>query len=296
MLEMPKARVRLTAHSTNISNVVLLGYQHLSDGAKLTYMVLESYDWPDENGLSKGKCWPTIESLATARGKSYDSIARHLKELETAGLIRIESGQERGVANRYWIMEPSVQENNAYMSRFNKKAKPVEEEPLPQACSTASRENAVPGSAKFQEKESNPTQESKIKKDSNLFHAPACTKTPPVPSVAPKSSQSVYLSRLMDDFSRLFNDQPHSASNRTQVNNLYSSSNLTENDFIKLLYEAKKRTQWAALATATTGCNGPNRAAYFFQVLRDLLHQRSTTASPKVSTFSKAIFGEAVLL
>ena len=56
-------RARLTAHSTAISNVVLLGYAHLSDGARLTYMVLESYDWPDKDGFSKGRCWPSIASM-----------------------------------------------------------------------------------------------------------------------------------------------------------------------------------------------------------------------------------------
>ena len=42
---------------------------------------------------------------------------------------------------------------------------------------------------------------------------------------------------------------------------------------VTILYAAKKRTQWAALASATTASVGYNRGAYFFQVVRDLLEQ-----------------------
>jgi len=80
---------------------VLLGYANLSDGARLTYMVLESYDWPDKDGFSKGRCWPSIETIATARGKSYDTVARHLKELEAAGLRRASELSLDVMLNRY---------------------------------------------------------------------------------------------------------------------------------------------------------------------------------------------------
>ena len=281
-------RVRLTSHSTNISNIVLLGYQQLSDGAKLTYMVLESYDWPDETGFSKGKCWPTIESLATTRGKSYDTITRHLKELETANLIKIESGQERGAANCYWLLEPSQDETQLYLTRYSKKAGQPSEamepaETLPQICTTTSRKFAPLPPANLQDKESNLSQESRIKKDSNPlrtlnFRESAKPAEVKIDGKA-KTTQSAYLSRLMDDFSRLFNDLAHAASNRTQIQNLFQQSYLAEADFTTLLYEAKKRTQWASLANAATTSSGPNRAAYFFQVVRDLLGQKGKIVS-----------------
>ena len=282
-------RVRLTAHSTTISNVVLLGYHSLSDGAKLTYMVLESYDWPDENGYSKGKCWPTIESLATARGKSYDTVARHLKELEAAGLIRIESGQERGVPNCYWLLEPSAQENELYITKYSKKPSTLKlvppqsaEELPPQECLTLSGTATVGGAVNLPDKEPELSQESKpkkpqIKPDSNPLRERVSGKG--VAQSSPnRSDQSVYLSRLMDDFSRSLNDTDHAASNRTQAHNLFSQSGLDEPTFTKVLYEAKKRTQWAALADSSTARSGPNRAAYFFQVVRDLLRQPSATS------------------
>src|SRR4051812_7785703 len=151
-------RVRLTSHSTTVSNAVLLGYANLSDGAKLTYMVLESYDWPDKDGYSKGKCWPSIETIAAARGKSYDTVARHLKELESAGLIRVESGQERGVANCYWLLGPSQQEFAAYLKRFSETTVSDEDSSLegepeafaaeaPHQYGTGSPKNALPAPA-----------------------------------------------------------------------------------------------------------------------------------------------------
>ncbi len=291
-------RVRLTAHSTSISNVLLLGYQQISDGAKLTYMVLESYDWPDENGLSKGKCWPSIESLATTRGKSYDTIARHLKELEKAGLIRIESGQEQGTPNCYWLLEPDATETASYMNRCSKKLSKavveaeqpreqmgiVDEPPARQKYGTTSRIIAAASPVFLPDEETEFYQESRIKeqekeKDSNPSRGTTHTYKRPLSNNSKTSQpQSPYLSRLMDDFSRSLNDTLHAPSNRTQVNNLFRQSGLDEKAFVEVLYEAKKRTQWAALASAKTYQTGPNRAAYFFQVVRDLLAQRPKLA------------------
>lgn len=281
-------RVRLTAHSTTISNAVLLGYPKLSDGAKLTYMVLESYDWPDKDGYSKGKCWPSIETIATTRGKSYDTVARHLKELETAGLIRVESGQERGVANCYWLLGPSEQEFAAYLKGYSNDSassdlSPELEGPMvfevgvPQERSTGFPKNALPAPAflpeeKHELKNPNP-KNPEIKKDSNHFR-PQANKELQVSQANPKS---VYISKIASDFSKSLNDLTHSLSNQTQTQNLFQQSGLDERAFVELLYEAKKRTQWAAMATPKTVGNGPNRAAYFFKVVRDLMENKNGT-------------------
>lgn len=273
----PARRARLTGHSTAIANAVLLGYAKLSDGAKLTYMVLESYDWPDKDGYSKGKCWPSIETIAAARGKSYDTIARHLKELETAGLIRVESGQERGVANCYWLLGPSQEEFAAYLSRFSETAGEDEnaiEEGEPHDYGSPSLKHAEPAPA-FLPEEKHESQESKpkIELDSN----PARSTGKAEPRDNPRSG---YIAQIALDFSRTLNDLPHSLSNQTQAQNLYRQSGLDERAFVELLYEAKKRTQWAAMATPKTVGNGPNRAAYFFKVVRDLLETKTPGKVP----------------
>ena len=112
-----RRRNKLSGHTTAVSNIVIYGYGQLSDAAKMTYIALESYDWPDENGQSKGKAWPSIGRLAADRGKSYDSICRHLKELNAAGLIGIESGKQFGRSNVYWLEEPALTEVEAYRQR-----------------------------------------------------------------------------------------------------------------------------------------------------------------------------------
>lgn len=277
-------RVRLTPHSTTISNAVLLGYASLSDGARLTYMVLESYDWPDKDGFSKGCCWPSIETIASVRGKSYDSIARHLKELEAAGLIRVESGQERGVANCYWLLGPSEEEFAAYLQNFSETAVdnetyrdantcPVFEVPQPRGRGYG--KNALPGPAKMpgekhEIKEPN-LKKSEPEKDSNPFHSRSNKEGP----TAPERSRSPYISQIILDFSKSLNDLAHAPSNQSQAQSLFRQSGLDERPFVELLYEAKKRTQWAAIATPKTTGNGPNRAAYFFKVVRNLLEEKS---------------------
>lgn len=116
-----RRRKKLTTHTTAISNIVIFGYNQLSDAAKMTYIALESYDWPDENGFSKGKAWPSIATLAADRGKSYDTISRHLKELQLAGLITVESGKQLGRTNIYWLEEPSESAVTTYTARCQKR-------------------------------------------------------------------------------------------------------------------------------------------------------------------------------
>jgi DNA-binding transcriptional ArsR family regulator len=287
----PDRRDRFTVHSTAIPNAVLRGYPELSDGAKLTYLVLESYDWPDKDGYSKGKCWPSIETIAAARGKSYDTVSRHLKELEVAGLIRVESGQGRGVVNCYWLLGPSDQEAANYLQQYagpapvaGNEATPelagsrIGEEGVPQDCGITSLEvaAAVPAILPEEEPES---KEFKIKnlereKDSNHFHPQERFNN----SANHSNFKSGYISQVMLDFSKRLNDLDHTRSNQTQAQNLFKQSGLNEKAFVELLYEAKKRTQWAAMASPQTVGHGPNRAAYFFTVLRDLLENNPRRA------------------
>jgi DNA-binding MarR family transcriptional regulator len=286
-----KSRVRLTAHSTNISNVILFQYKELSDGAKLTYIILESYDWSDGSGMSKGRCWPSIETLAEARGKSYDTILRHLKELEKAELIRIESGQERGTTNCYWLLEPSQAETERYTQRLPQKAELSVEKTAAQESDPTYRESATLPVAKMLHHE-----ESRLKNPKEPDSNPPMSVR--VPNFSDKkftsnakttlNIHSPYLTRLMDDFSRALNDTSHANSNRTQVLRIFHESGLPERTFGELLYEAKKRTQWANLAGKPRLDGGPNRAAYFFRVVRDLV---ATRAVSKVGcyTVSKSV-------
>ena len=61
-----RRRNRLRHHYTLTSNVLLFGYKHLPDAAKLTYQVIDSFDWSDGAGLRKGFAYPSLGRLAAS--------------------------------------------------------------------------------------------------------------------------------------------------------------------------------------------------------------------------------------
>jgi DNA-binding MarR family transcriptional regulator len=111
-----RRRNRLRQHYTTTSNVLLFGYRGLPDGAKLTYQVIDSFDWQDGAGLRKGFAFPSLGRLADIRGVDKRSIRRHLAQLEEMGLI---TRQERsGRPNLLIIEDPSAEATAQYLSTF----------------------------------------------------------------------------------------------------------------------------------------------------------------------------------
>ncbi len=278
-----RRRNKLRRHSTVVSNVIIRGYHHVSDHAKMTYLALDSYDWPDENGLSKGNVWPSMNTIAADRGKSRLSILRDVQELAEAGLITVESGKERGVPNLYWIEDPSDAEVEKYLARYvrkdednlvefpGQKGRPETEEAVSnlKQGGTSNLQHPAVSNLKHKEIQSESiTKEKKEINDSN-HRAPA--------KAVSKKGRSEYVSRLMTDFSRELRDTDHTESNVTQANNLYRESNLPEKQFAELMYEARKRTGWQAVSKAAGGEfeGARNRCPYFFKVLRSLLEEKA---------------------
>jgi DNA-binding transcriptional ArsR family regulator len=109
-------RNRLRHHYTQTSNVLLFGYQSVSDGAKLTYQVIDSFDWSDAAGLRKGFAHPSLGRLAQIRGVERRSVRRHLVELEGAELITRE--ERRGKPSLLIIEDPSEKETESYLRNF----------------------------------------------------------------------------------------------------------------------------------------------------------------------------------
>ncbi|MGQ9573353.1 MAG: hypothetical protein ACUVX1_02755 [Chloroflexota bacterium] len=62
-----RRRNRLKKHFVITSNVLLFGYPHASDAAKVTYQVIDSFDWQDGQGLRKGFAYPSVARLAALR-------------------------------------------------------------------------------------------------------------------------------------------------------------------------------------------------------------------------------------
>jgi DNA-binding transcriptional ArsR family regulator len=111
-----RRRSRLKNHYTVTSNVLLFGYKELSDGAKLTYQVIDSFDWSDGAGLRKGFAYPSIGRLAEIRGVDARTIQRHLSELGKAGLVT--RREQAGKRNLLIIEDPSAAETQAYLGAF----------------------------------------------------------------------------------------------------------------------------------------------------------------------------------
>src|SRR6476659_6990577 len=89
-------RNRLKRHFVTTSNVLLYGYPQLSDAAKITYQVIDGFDWESKDtGDSKGYVFPAVETLATIRHTTVRTIQRHLKELEAAQLLTRQRRQNK---------------------------------------------------------------------------------------------------------------------------------------------------------------------------------------------------------
>src|ERR1035437_9969717 len=116
-----KRRNRLKKHFVNVSNVLLYGYKALSDAAKITYQVIEGFDWEDkETGDSKGFVFPSIEKIAEIRNAAKRTIFRHIQELEKVLLLtRV---RRRNKASILYIEEVSDIEANSYLVQYVDKA------------------------------------------------------------------------------------------------------------------------------------------------------------------------------
>ena len=109
-------RNRLRHHYTVTSNVLLYGYRDLSDGAKVTYLAVDSFDWSDSAGLRKGFAHPSLGRLSKIRGVEKRSVRRHLAELEGVSLV---TRQERpGKPSLLIIEDPSEKETESYLRNF----------------------------------------------------------------------------------------------------------------------------------------------------------------------------------
>jgi len=107
------------------SNVLLCSYKALTDGAKITYQVIDGYDWEDkESKTSKGYVFPATATLAEMRDTSIRSIERHIKELaEVKLLTRV---RQRYQPSIFYIEDVSEAEIKNYL---NKREQPKSKRP-----------------------------------------------------------------------------------------------------------------------------------------------------------------------
>ena len=88
---------------------------------------------------------------------------------------------------------------------------------------------------------------------------------------------SARISQTIRDFSQLFHDHEHERSNRTRAMRLWASSDLDDNTFVEMMYEARKVAQGKGNITRDATDGSPqgtkNRMPYFFTVLEGLLEE-----------------------
>ncbi len=111
-----RRRNRLRKHFVITSNVLLFGYSHVSDSAKITYQVIDSFDWQDGQGLRKGFAYPSVAHLAAIRSVADRTIQRHIEELIETGLLTKE--ERVGQTNILYIEDISKEEEKRYADAF----------------------------------------------------------------------------------------------------------------------------------------------------------------------------------
>ncbi|OEK58905.1 replication initiator protein A [Staphylococcus equorum] len=85
-------------------------YRSLSDGAKLTYGILDDYikvaidnKWIDQDGIY---IWISSEQLGYILNKSNNTVSKIKKELEEVGLLK-QKRVGRSQPNKLYIAEPT---------------------------------------------------------------------------------------------------------------------------------------------------------------------------------------------
>jgi DNA-binding transcriptional regulator YhcF (GntR family) len=139
-----RRRNRLRKHFVITSNVLLFGYSHVSDSAKITYQVIDSFDWQDGQGLRKGFAYPSVAHLAAIRSVADRTIQRHIEELITAGLLTKE--ERPGETNILYIEDVNEEEAKRYEETFtggDKNVTPGVTEMSPKVIRTEERLNDV---------------------------------------------------------------------------------------------------------------------------------------------------------
>lgn len=121
-----KRRNRLKNHFVTTSNVLLYGYHSVSDAAKITFQVIDGFDWESANtGDSKGYVFPATQTLAKIRHISIRTVQRHIKELVSAGLLSRK--RQRNKPSILLIEDVSEAEKQEYLATFvdpKKKSEP----------------------------------------------------------------------------------------------------------------------------------------------------------------------------
>ena len=137
-----RRRNRLKKHFVNVSNVLLYCYTFVSDAAKITFQVIDGFDWESKDtGESKGYVFPAIETIAKIRHTSVRTIQRHILELIKAQLLtRL---RQRNKPSILYIEEVSDTEVEKYFQFFDSKEQPRNEPQIAESSQSRNDKNVV---------------------------------------------------------------------------------------------------------------------------------------------------------
>ena len=205
--------------------------------------------------------YPSLVRMAERSGISYRTLHRYKDSLVEKGYLEVISRET----------ESGGQDSNAYdfTGLFIRLEELVLEQgsttPMSQGSMTPmSQGSMTPMSYKEEEREIE-EKGRRYSKDSTF------------------SQTSHNIERIAIDFSRqIMHDEEHINSNTTQMHNIWHQSGLSEEEFIDVVYQARKivlnrSSQINKLANPQFGLK--NRAPYFFTVLKNLVEEATQSRS-----------------
>jgi len=256
----------LVSGFTSVPNQILTNSE-LSIPARLTYVMLLKYAW------EKDSCFPGQDRLAQDLGVTRKAVNKYLRELKEKGFVSWKR-QGMGKTNEYHILKEKVSQKSDVTKRLHmdvtKRLQQVGNGRLHKEYSVEEDSDKNKILSKF---EGSATKK-KIGKKADLEVSEEIESKSGDRGEQPFSED---IAAIVIDFTKqILHDPDHIYSNQTQAMNLWRSSELSEDDFIDLLTEAKKLTlKNTGNIRKKAGYAGlKNRAPYFFQVVKDLLSKK----------------------
>lgn len=240
--------------------------------ARLTYILLLSFAWKE------GSCFPGQTRIASKLGVTRKAVNKYLKELKEKSYIDWER-RGMGKTNVYRILKIQAAGFEADVTKR-----------LLHDVTTHSHQDVTKRLHKeYTDEEYSERKDSDLSKFrkgktllKNLIHTPNQQHLPraatSIPSKAKSSQDEPYSSKIADVFDAFskndLHDPTHISSNITRSLNLWRGSKLPEEEFLRLVREARKVTlarSGSIRKRADNYMGLKNRAPYFFRVLQDLL-------------------------
>lgn len=226
---------------TKFPNVILLD-SRLSAPARLLLGLFEFH------ARGKGVCYVGFERICTLLSVTEKTARRRVRELESAGCVRVER-IGWGRVNRYYLLNTDPSQRAS--ERESVVAPERESGPLIEEETHEEEKRAMPV-------ESKPLPMREILSEERT-HTQDATDADP----------EQFIAALATDLRRQLRDKASARATTGRLRNTYRTSGLTRDPFLDAVYEARSRTMKRG-----------GGVAYWFQVLDDVLNAADRPATP----------------